>query len=91
MVAALTADHKYLTIAVVNATESEQKFDLEVTGVRLAGPSTLWQMTGSSLDAANSVGQPPQVEVKEIPIGNAASTISVAPITVNIYRFPIEQ
>jgi alpha-N-arabinofuranosidase len=91
MFAALTADRKYLTIAVVNATESEQKFDLNVTGARLAGPSTLWQMTGSSLDAANHVGQQPQVEVKEIPIGDAPRTIAVAPISVNIYRFPIAQ
>ncbi len=91
MFAALTTDRKYLTIAVVNATESEQKFDLNVTGTRLAGPSTLWQMTGSSLDAANHVGQPPQVEVKEIPIGAAPRTISVAPISVNIYRFPIDE
>jgi alpha-L-arabinofuranosidase len=91
MFAALTADHKYLTIAVVNATELEQKFDLNVTGTRLAGPSTLWQMTGSSLDAANHVGQQPQVEVKEIPMGDASKTIAVAPITVNIYRFPITQ
>jgi alpha-N-arabinofuranosidase len=91
MFAALTADHKFLTIAVVNATESEQKFDLSTTGVRLAGPSTLWQMTGSSLDAANHIGQPPQVEIKEIPIGDAPVTISVAPISVNIYRFPVAQ
>ena len=74
MLAALTADRKFLTIAVVNATESEQKFDLSVTGARLAGPSTLWQMTGNSLDAANHVGQPPQVAVKEIPIGDAPQT-----------------
>jgi len=91
MFAALTADRKYLTIAVVNATESEQKFDLNLTGARVAGPSTLWQMTGSSLDAANHVGQPPQVEVKEIPIGDAPRTIVVAPISVNIYRFPMVQ
>ncbi len=91
MFAALTTDRKYLTIAVVNATESEQKFDLNVTGTPLAGPSTLWQMTGRSLDAANHVGQKPQVEVKEIPIGGASGTISVAPISVNIYRFPLAQ
>ena len=72
MFAALTPDRKYLTIAVVNATESEQKFDLNVTGARLGGPSTLWQMTGKDLDAANHVGQEPQVEVKEIAIGNAS-------------------
>ena len=89
MFAALTADRKYLTIAVVNATESEQKFDLNVTAAPLAGPSTLWQMTGSSLDAANHVGQPAQVEVKETPISGALKTIVVAPISVNIYRFPI--
>ena len=58
MFAALTADHKYLTLAVVNATETEQKFHLDVTGARLGGPSTLWQMSGNSLDAANHVGQP---------------------------------
>jgi alpha-N-arabinofuranosidase len=89
MVAALTADRKYLTLAVVNATESVQHLDLNVTGVRLAGKSTLWQMTGKDLDAANRVGQEPQVEVKEIEIGDAPQTLSVAPISVNIYRFPV--
>ena len=91
MVAALTGDRKYLTVAVVNATESEQNFDLSVSGLRLGGQSTLWQMTGKSLDAANRVGQPPQVEVKEIAIGEAPKTVSVAPISVNIYRFPLAQ
>ena len=89
MVAALTADHKYLTIAVVNATEAEQKFDLKVAGAHLAGPSMQWQLTGENLEAENRVGQQPQVEVKEIPLGNAPQTVSVAPTTVNIYRFPL--
>jgi alpha-N-arabinofuranosidase len=91
MFAALTSDGKFLTLAVVNATESEQKFDLKVNGVRLAGPSTVWQMTGSTPDAANHVGQPAQVEVKEISLGEAKGTIAVAPISVNIYRFPVGQ
>jgi alpha-N-arabinofuranosidase len=91
MFAALTPDHKFLTLAVVNATESEQKFDLNVAAARLAGPSTLWQMTGKDLDAVNHVGQPPQVEVKEIAIGDAPHSLSVAPISVNIYLFPVAQ
>ena len=62
---------KFLTLAVVNATDSEQKFDLDVSGVRLGGNATVWQMTGKDLDAANQVGQPPQVEVKETAIGEA--------------------
>jgi len=89
--AALSADKKFLIISVVNATDSEQKFDLNVTGTRVAGPSTLWQLTGATVDAANRVGQPPQVEIKEISIANIPGSISVAPISVNIYRFPVAQ
>ncbi len=89
MFAALTPDRKYLTVAVVNATEKEQQFHLSVTGTRLGGPSTLWRMTGSSVDSANHVGLPPQVEVKEIPMGTSSGSIPVAPISVNIYRFSV--
>jgi len=91
MFAALSPDRKFLTVAVVNATESEPKLDLSVAGVRLAGSSTLWQMTGKSLDAADRVGQPPQVEVKEIAIGDAPHSLTVAPINVNIYRFSVAE
>src|ERR1035437_9814959 len=89
MVAAITEDHKYLTLSVVNATDSAQKLNINVGGVRLTGPSTVWQITGSSLDAENHVGQPAQVEVKEIPIGDASQPLSVAPYSVDIYRFPL--
>jgi alpha-N-arabinofuranosidase len=89
MFAALTPDRKHLHLAVINATESEQKFDLNVAGVRLSGPSTLWRMTGNSLEAANRLGEPPGVGVKELSIGEATRAISVAPISVEIYRFPV--
>jgi alpha-L-arabinofuranosidase len=89
--AALTADRKYLTVAVVNATETAQPLDLSLSGVNLAGTSTLWQITGANLDAANRVGQPPQVELKESPLGGAASSVTVAPISINIYRFPVTE
>jgi alpha-N-arabinofuranosidase len=90
MVAMLSADHKFLTLAVVNATDSEQKFSLNVSGARVAGRATVWQMTGKDLEAANHVGQPPQVEVKETTTGQPPNTLSVAPISVDIYRFPVQ-
>jgi len=89
MVAALSADHKSLTLAVVNATDSEQKFNLNVGGSHLTGNATLWQMAGKTLDLANHVGQPPQVEVRESAIREASATLSVAPINVSIYRFQV--
>ena len=91
MFAALSPDRKFLTFAVVNATESEQSFDLNVSGIRLAGPSTLSQLTGATLDAANRIGQPPQVEIKQTAIADVPRSLTVAPISVNIYRFPVAE
>jgi alpha-N-arabinofuranosidase len=89
MTAALTEDRKFLTIAVVNATDTEQKFDLNVSGMKVAGPSTQWQLSGTSLNAENHVGQPAQIQVKEISLGDAPSSITVTANSVNIYRLPV--
>ena len=91
MYAALSPDRKYLIVSVVNATESEQKFDLSVIGAHFAGPSTRWQLTGNSADAINRVGQTPQLAIKESSIDSAPASITVAPISVTIYRFPMAQ
>jgi alpha-N-arabinofuranosidase len=90
MFAALSPDHKFLTLAVVNATEEPQNFDLNVVGSRLAGRSMLWQLTGQSLDAVNKVGEQQQVGVKETLIQKVPHTLSVAPISVNIYSFAMQ-
>ena len=87
--AALSTDRKSLLVSIVNATESEQKLGLEVAGARLAGSSTLWQMTGDSLSAANRLGQATQVRVKQIAIDEAPHSVTVAPFSLNIYRFPL--
>jgi alpha-N-arabinofuranosidase len=89
--AALTADRSSLTLAVVNATETAHPLDLSLSGMKLAGPATLWQITGANLDAANRVGQPPQVELKESRLGGAASSLTVAPISINVYRFAVTE
>ena len=89
--AALSPDHKNLIVSVVNATESEQKIELSITGAQLAGPSTLWQLTAKSVDAVNRAGQAPQLAIRQSSIGNAPAAITVAPISVNIYEFPIAQ
>ncbi len=91
MYAALSPDRKFLIVSVVNATELEQKVDLSVTGVHLAGPSTLWQLTANKADAVNHAGQPAQLAIKQSSLGDAPATITIAPISVNIYQFPLAQ
>ncbi len=90
MVATLSPDHKYLNLAVVNVTESEQKFDLKVAGMRVGGPGKLWQMTAASLDAVNRVDQKPGVAIKEINLDAPAQSVSVAPYSIGVYQFPVQ-
>ena len=89
MYAALSPDRKFLVVSVVNATESEQKVDLSITGVHVAGPSTLWQLTAPTVDAVNVTGKAEQLAIKQSSIGNAPASITIAPISVSIYQFPV--
>ncbi len=90
VIATLTPDHKYLNLVVVNATEQKQNFELNVTGMKLGNSGTLWTLTGSTLDAVNRVGQPAGVKVQESPASETRGAIAVGPISVNIYRFPVQ-
>lgn len=91
MFAALSPDHRFITLAVVNATNSEQKVDLTIDGAQPGGKAEMWRMTGKDLEAANHVGQTPQVEVKETSISEVPAALSVSPISVEIYRFAVKQ
>lgn len=87
--AALSPDRRFLTVAVVNATDAPQTLDLNVAGGHLLASSTLWQLTGKSLNAVDRVGQAPEVKIEQIASGKAAHALTVAPISINIYRFPL--
>jgi alpha-N-arabinofuranosidase len=88
--AALSADRAYLTVAVVNASEKPQPLELNLSGRQRTGTATLWQITATSLEAANRVGQPAEVELKESQVG-ASGSFTVAPISINVYRFPLAE
>ena len=91
MLAALSPDRKFLTLSVVNATNSEQRFTLNLSGVHLSGRATLWTMSGPALDSANHIGQQPQVQVKESTLAAVPQNLSVSPISVTIFQFPVAQ
>jgi hypothetical protein len=52
------------------------------------GSATLWVMTGPGPDASNHVGQPAQVDIKQSSVA-ATKTLNVAPLTINVYQFPL--
>ena len=89
MVAAVSPHRRYLSLAVVNATHAAQRFVLHVAGGVLGARATLWRMTGPSLLAADILGHPPQVVVKQYGLNHFGRRITVAPISIDIYHIPL--
>ena len=90
MVAAVSGDGKRLILSVVNPTEEDQEFAPRITGVRLSGPGTLWQIAAPDVDARNVPGQEPVVDIVEHPQQALAGTVQIPRLSVNVYEFEIE-
>ncbi|HLJ51544.1 MAG TPA: hypothetical protein VKU01_36310 [Bryobacteraceae bacterium] len=84
--AALTADGKHLTVAVVNPTESAQMVDLAISGVELRGHGRMWHMTGPGLEAVTGLSKH-EVQITESAVDDVPKTLQVAPISIDLYEF----
>jgi alpha-N-arabinofuranosidase len=89
MFAALTPDRKFLTLSVVNATDSEKRFALNLAGAEEEGAPAVWQLTGKDLQATDRVGQTPQVRIEKIAARGDGHTLSVVPISISIFEIPL--
>ena len=86
VVAALSADGKFLTVAVVNANESPEELDLSFKGITLTGKGRMWRMTGDSLNAATGLGRN-EIRIVETPLAETPKTLTITPISIDIYEF----
>ena len=91
VVAALSSDRKTLIISVVNPTEEGQEFTHRITGVKLRGSGTLWQIAAPDVNAANEPGKKPAVQIVEIPQKALPEKVQVPPISINVYEFHVEK
>jgi alpha-N-arabinofuranosidase len=82
----LTSDGKFLTLAVINPTESAQKLELTINGVDLRGKGRLWRLTGPGINAVTGLSRH-EVQVVETPLGEVPKTLQAAPISVELYEF----
>jgi alpha-N-arabinofuranosidase len=90
VVAALSQDKKSLTMALVNPTESHQQIVVTIKGVELSNQGRLWRLVAGDIDAQNMVGQEPQVEIVESFVTEIPGVLSVEPISINLYEFPVK-
>jgi alpha-N-arabinofuranosidase len=86
--AALAADGRSLTVAVVNPTREPHRLNLTVRAATIAGQGRLWRMAPGRLEAVNVAGRPPQVVVDE-QTADATRPLDIPPMSVGIYAFPI--
>jgi alpha-N-arabinofuranosidase len=87
--AALSADRRTLHIAVVNATESAHTLDLELTAAQVAGPAKILRLEGSGLSAANNIGKPTELAVRETSASEPMAATTIPPISVSIFSIPL--
>ncbi len=95
--AALTDDHRALTVALVNVAPAEVRVSLDVGPAQLAGPVQLWTITGPDPMAGNVPGKPPKVVLKEVAVQGAsqappqgASALELAGYSMSLYRFDLQ-
>ena len=83
--AALTADGKALTIAVINPTESVQELALDVRGIALQPGGKSWRFTGPNLDAVTGLNRN-DVQILTAP-ANDPAVLSVPSHSIVLYEF----
>ncbi len=88
-VAALTADRKSLTLAIVNPSESGQQMDVALQGVAVQNQGRMWRVAAADLTAANEPGKPRVVDIVESPVTQAPGRLAIPPISISIYEFPV--
>ena len=90
MAAAYGGDRKRFSIAVLNPSDAAQALKLEIKGVKLARPGTLWQMAPEKVGAVVAVGKTAEVEVVEKALGSMPGEVTAPPFSINLYSYPVE-
>jgi alpha-N-arabinofuranosidase len=87
--AALTADGKALTVAIVNPTEEEQRLAVTFTGVRLKAGGKLWRIAAGELNPRNQPGKLPVVEIAESAVTGVPAGLTIPKLSISVYEWPV--
>jgi alpha-L-arabinofuranosidase len=89
VIAGLTPDRRRLRIGVVNATFKAQPLSITLRGLRAHGPGKVWRLGDGKLEAVNKVGATPQVTINERTAAALNGHLTIPPVAVLIYEFPV--
>jgi alpha-N-arabinofuranosidase len=88
-VAALSADGRALTVAVVNPTGESHSLRLDVAKGRLSGAGRKWVLTGKDRRAHNRPGAPRGVDIASASTSDAADSVEVGPLSVTLFSLDL--
>ena len=88
--AAWSHDRRTLTLGIVNPTLRSVEVPLELSGARLKGTGTRWQIAGSDPMAFNDPDEPPQVKIEERAVTGLEDQLKLAPCSVTVFALDVE-
>ncbi len=80
-----------LTLAIVNATHSEQTLSLSFKGMRISRTGRLWRISGDDEMAYNEPGKEPRVKIQEIDGAPFMSRLAVPPISISLFELELKK
>jgi len=88
--AALTADGKALTVAIVNPTAEARALPLALAGRTASGPATRWLVAGTDERARNEPGRPRTVDIVRTEGISAAEPLAVPALGCALFVIPLK-
>ncbi len=88
--AAWSMDRRRLTVGVVNPTMQPVQVPFKVSGARLKGTGTRWQIAGGDPQAYNDPDAAPKVVIEEGPVTGLGDHLAVAPCSITLFSFDAE-
>jgi alpha-L-arabinofuranosidase len=82
VVAAWTADHRTLTVAILNPTDVGQPLKLNIVGAALSGKGTLWRLASTEDNGQNPV-------ISDSSIDSVPDSLRLPRFSVSIYELPV--
>ncbi len=87
--AALTANRKALTVAIVNPSQSAHQLSASFTGVTLRGTGTLWRIVSPSATAHDVAGKPMALHIAQSNLTAVPKEMEIPPLSISIYKLPV--
>jgi alpha-N-arabinofuranosidase len=87
--AALAADGKALTVAIVNPTESEQQIDVSFQSVAFEGGGKRWRIAAADWNPQNQPGKPPALDIVESAVTESPRRLVIPKLSISLYELPV--